>query len=186
MLLGVLIGITLAFLFNSDFASGFLGISGKVEIIAVGKGDEYNSIENGVSSSNLVIELDKGYKVLIPGMPLRMDVNCKVKRSTTKPLLRAWLSLDLYDVETMEKIDDWGEDAGVIIDINNQLDSVITTNSKWVLHNDGFYYYVTSIDSTNTGDSILQEIDAKFCYLLFLLRDAERLCLSVLLPKLIR
>ena len=160
MLLGVLIGITLAFLFNSDFASGFLGISGKVEIIAVGKGDEYNSIENGVSSSNLVIELDKGYKVLIPGMPLRMDVNCKVKRSTTKPLLRAWLSLDLYDVDTMEKIDDWGEDAGVIIDINNQLDSVITCNSKWVLHNDGFYYYVTSIDDANVGDSILQEIDA--------------------------
>lgn len=154
-----IVTLTIAFFFSDDFATGHLGISGKVQIVAVGKGDEYNSIENGVTSTNLVIELDNGHDTLIPGMPLRMDANCKVKRSTTKPLLRAWLNLGLYNTETMDKIEDWNENAGVIVDINNQLDTIITGSSKWVLADDGFYYYINSKNAI-LGDSILEEIDA--------------------------
>ena len=86
--MAVFIGVTLAFFANSEFASSLLKMSGRVKITAVGKGKGYNSIED-TDTCNLVINLQDGYKVLIPGMEIEAYANVKVHKSTTKPLIRA-------------------------------------------------------------------------------------------------
>lgn len=96
LFLAVTIGITLAFFFDEDFASSIIGMSGKVKITAVGKGNKYSSIED-TDTCNLVMYLQDGYSVLIPGMEIEMYANVKVHHSTTKPLLRAKFALELYD-----------------------------------------------------------------------------------------
>ena len=92
-------GVTLAFFFDPDWSSGKVTMSGAVNIEAVGKGTAYESIEN-TSTSNLMGSLSDGYSVLIPGMPISIDVNCKVYQSTTKPLLRADFNAVLLDKDS--------------------------------------------------------------------------------------
>ena len=69
-----LVTATLAYMYDDIFSTGTITMSGKVDIEAVGVGDQYKSIEDTASSSNLVIELDDIYKVLIPGMPIDIIV----------------------------------------------------------------------------------------------------------------
>lgn len=132
-------------------------MSGKVKITAVGKGELYNSIEDDIYSSNLEIELDKNYGVLIPNMPINIIVNCKVSKSTTQPLLRARLDVEIINNDN-STIDDVA--MMVVSDINSQLDSIITSEN-WYQYSDGFYYYVQSTDLQIPGNSQLREIDAR-------------------------
>ena len=154
---------TIAFFYDSDYGRGLITMSGKVQIEAVGKGDSYNSIED-TKTSNLVISLDS-YDVLIPGMEFEMDVNCKVSRSTTKPLLRARLEVFLNDVSLNEVYDNNTEELAdenfdFVLKMYNSIESIITTN-KWYQHTDGYFYYIGDVDQKGAtgGNMILQEID---------------------------
>ena len=155
LLLSVFIGVTIAFFANSEFATSLLGMSGKVKIEAVGKGNK--SIEDN-STCNLEIQLDRDYGVLIPNMPITIYANCKVKRSTTKPLLRAKFQVTVLDkygnpyVETGENL--------VSIDIYTMLSHIVLDNDSWYLHTDGYFYYIQTLNEENKENSILQEVDA--------------------------
>ena len=144
VILSCVIGATLAFFFHSDWASGYINMSGKVSIEAVGAGNA--SIEDD-ATCNLVINLDKNYPVLIPGMDINMPANVKVYQSTTSPLLRARLDMELIDTLTME------EDADslrVIQDMYGQLTDVIESND-WYLYTDSYYYYVGNYSQNTQG-----------------------------------
>lgn len=132
-----IVGITLAFFASGDFASSHVGMSGKVLIEAVGSGDK--SIEDTPSSSNLEIKLQDNYSVLIPGMEIEIIANCKVYRSTTKPLLRAKLDVNLEDNLTGEVPVD---EMDIVSDIYSQLIEKIECGDKWYLHTDSYFYYI--------------------------------------------
>ena len=155
LLLSVFIGVTIAFFANSEFATSLLGMSGKVKIEAVGKGNK--SIEDN-STCNLEIQLDRDYGVLIPNMPITIYANCKVKRSTTKPLLRAKFQVTVFDkygnpyVETGENL--------VSTDIYTMLCHNVLDDDSWYLHTDGYFYYIQILNEENKENSILQEVDA--------------------------
>ena len=129
------VGITLAFFFDADYASNYVGLSGKVNIEAVGAGDK--TIEDN-EACNLEITLDKTYKKLIPGMPITMPANVKVYQSTTSPLLRAKVEIDFVNPENDQEAED---KLAVVQDMYSQLLTIIETN-KWYLHTDGYFYYV--------------------------------------------
>lgn len=132
-------------------------MSGKVKIEAVGRGNEYKVIEDNYNSCNLDISYDKDYGVLIPNMPITIYANCRVKRSTTKPLLRAMMTMTLFDTDH-NPIDE--DKLNVQLDMYRQLTDVITNNTNWYYHTDGFYYLLDDA-STNAGDNaIMQEVDA--------------------------
>lgn len=155
LLLSITIGITLAFFASSDFASKLLGTSGRVKIEAVGDGDK--SIEDIIPNScNLEIRLDRDYGVLIPNMPITIYANCKVYKSTTKPLLRANLAVTIID-STGNPVDADEGDDNITNDIRNQILDRIDENDNWYMHSDGYYYLV---DSKSGANSILTECDA--------------------------
>lgn len=158
VLLFTVVSLTLAFFFNSDFASQWVKMSGRVSIEAVGRGDAYNSIEDTGSSANLDIQLDRDYGVLIPNMPLTIYANCKVKRSTTKPLIRAKMTITIFDTNN-NPYDEEGEHDWQS-DLFSQLDNNITNNTNWYFHSDGYYYYLNSVENTGNENSILKEVDA--------------------------
>ena len=100
---------TIAFFYASDYANTLINMSGKVDILAVGDGDfddsdSFSSIED-TYTSNLVVSLNDGYNVLIPGGDVLINANCKVFQSTTKPLLRAKLDFVLSDGITGLEVD---------------------------------------------------------------------------------
>lgn len=152
-----IVSVTLAFFSSDEFASKFVGISGKVQITAVGKGTEYASIEDTDTLCKLEIELDRGYDVFIPNMPVNAIVNCKVTRSTTKPLLRAFFSMSVIDMDT--GLNDT-ENAEVFSSIQTQLHDIITKDNDWYFHTDGYYYYAIDASTNLGGNTVLQEIDA--------------------------
>jgi len=164
LLVSCFIGITLAFFTDNDFADKGVTMSGKVLIEAVGKATAYESIEdtenNGVVSTKLKINILDNYDYLIPGTPLEIPVNCKVLKSTTKPLLRASMVLNLVDAETsVPQVDT----EGVIGDINSQVSSIVQAN-EWHLHTDGWYYFVGNEPQDPealSGDMLLQEIETE-------------------------
>ncbi|MBE5738322.1 MAG: hypothetical protein E7354_01110 [Clostridiales bacterium] len=158
------VGTVVAFFFASDWASKHITMSGKVDIEAVGVGTEYGSIEDTVSSSNLVITLQDNYIHLIPGMDISLPANVKVYQSTSMPLIRAKFTLQMY------KHNDDGDDVILdddtdIYDIMPQmtasLHSIITGNG-WVLdESDMYYYYIgTNTIQTDVGDTLMSEVDA--------------------------
>ena len=149
-----LCGATIAYFFDSDWSSGVTQMSGKVLIEAVGEGDV--SIED-THISKLTIGLDDGYTVLIPGMDLDIVANCKVSKSTTKPLMRASLKMKILDTVSMR---DHPDDLRVAQDLYGQLQDIAEDNN-WYLHTDSYYYYVGS-NSQNLvgGGTILEEVDA--------------------------
>lgn len=130
------VGITIAFFFNSDWANNNIGMSGKVDILAVGDGDL--TIED-TYISNLEITLDDEYDVLIPGMDISLPANVKVFKSTTKPLLRARLDVELLDTEDTEE--EQNDELRVIQDLYGQLSDTIKDNG-WYLHIDSWFYFV--------------------------------------------
>jgi len=159
------VSLTIAFFYNDDYATSKIGMSGKVKIEAVGEGEAYNSIED-THTSNLVITLGNGYDVLIPGMEVDINANCKVYKSTTKPLLRAKLEFLVTDNVTGSESDGTGFEGGqigstdlVVAEISGQLISEIRRN-KWYLHTDGYYYYLGDVDqgSAEYGDQKMQEV----------------------------
>ena len=152
-----IVSVTLAFFSSDDFASKFLGISGKVRITAVGKGTEYADIEDTDTLCKLNIELDRGYDVFIPNMPVSAIVNCKVTRSTTKPLLRAFFNMSVIDMDT--GLEDT-ENADIFSSIQSQLHDIITKDNDWYFHTDGYYYYAIDASSNLGGNTVLKEIDA--------------------------
>lgn len=155
LLLSITIGITLAFFSNSDFASKFLGTSGRVKIEAVGDGNK--SIEDNIPNScNLEIRLDRDYGVLIPNMPITIYANCKVYRSTTKPLLRANFAVTIIE-SNGNPVDADSDDEDITMDITNQIITRIEENANWYMHSDGYYYLV---DTQNGANSVLTECDA--------------------------
>ena len=166
-MLACIASITLAYFFANDWASSTVDVAGRVDIEAVGKGTTYASIEDRNSNSNLVIYLDDGtYSVLIPGMPIRLDANCKVYQSTSKPLLRAKFQIQIYDdsgnLLTPAEATYSGSsgDVSLYTSFTSMLDGVITTGSHWLLYSDGFYYYIGthSINAT-PGNTELWEVD---------------------------
>lgn len=140
MFLSILIGFTLAFFSNYDFANKNVGMSGAVKIEAVGAGTAYSSIED-TETSNLVISFEDDYDVLIPGMEIDMPVNVKVYKSTTKPLIRARLDMQLLD---MDLDIDATDNLRVITDLYTQMTENIEENN-WYLHTDSYFYYVGDI-----------------------------------------
>lgn len=155
LLLSVFVGVTLAFFANSDFATSLLGMSGKVRIEAVGKGDK--SIEDN-ATCNLEIELDKEYGVLIPNMPITIYANCKVKKSTTKPLLRAKFQVTIFDNNGNPYEEKDGNNLAM--DIFGDINNLVLSNANWSLYTDGYYYYINTLDTSTLGNSVLEEIDA--------------------------
>lgn len=151
---------TLAFFYDHDWASSNVSMSGKVMIEAVGQGTEYKSIED-TTETNLVVNLDDNYDVLIPGMPITLYANCKVKRSTTMPLLRADLNLRLHDKITGATIGtETSEEFAFMATLYYQLQEQVR-DFGWYLHTDGYFYYIKDVEQTGTGgDTILAEIDA--------------------------
>jgi len=151
------VGITLAFFASSDFASSHVGMSGKVLIEAVGSGNKL--IEDTLDSCNLEVNLQDDYDVLIPGMEIEVIANCKVHKSTTKPLLRAKLDVDLTDNLTGEIPSD---EMNIVSDIYSQLIEKIEDENNWYLHIDSYFYYIGDENQTadDKGDYILKEIDA--------------------------
>jgi len=144
ILLSVGVGLTLAFFFDGDYASQDVKMSGQVLIEAVGAGNV--TIED-THKSNLVINLDHDYPVLIPGMPITMPANCKVYQSTTMPLLRAKLDINLLNPLTPE---DNPDEMHVVQDLYTQLYTEITSN-KWHLHTDSYFYYVGNYSQNIQG-----------------------------------
>lgn len=162
-----LVTATLAYMYDDIFSTGTITMSGKVDIEAVGVGEQYKSIEDTASSSNLVIELDDIYKVLIPGMPIDIIANCKVSQSTTTPLLRAKVEMELSLMENDETpTDDAVDDEGLLEDIILQFDDIITKHKDWYQYSDGFYYYVGDLATDEqlaiegNGDILLKEVNA--------------------------
>ncbi|MBQ7352272.1 MAG: hypothetical protein IJW59_05395 [Clostridia bacterium] len=153
------VSLTMAFFFDTDFASSNVSMSGKVVIEAVGEGDTYNSIED-TTTSNLVITLQDNHNVLIPNMEIYAYANCKIYRSLTMPLLRAKLQMNFIDMSD-GTIDE--QATAVINDMKTQFNDVIVKDKDWYLHTDGYYYYIGDIVQTategNEGDYKLKEID---------------------------
>ncbi len=158
-----IVGTTVAFFFASDWASSFTTLSGKVDIEAVGEGTRYDSIEDTVDSSNLIITLGDDYKHLIPNMPYSMPANVKVYQSTSKPLLRAKFTMQMYQhVEGGDDIilDDAGDKYDVMPQMTEQLHDIITGNG-WLLNEEDMYYYYigTNTKETTLTDTLLSEVD---------------------------
>ena len=144
---------TLAFFFYAEYSNKALTTSGPVLIEAVGAGDV--TIEDTRNTTKLEVFLDDKYDVLIPGMPIDLTANCKVYKSTTKPLLRAMIELDLVDMTTGEDFDEDStlETTRLMIAQNmlNQLNSQAEENG-WYLHSDSYYYYVAiNVDNLVSG-----------------------------------
>lgn len=161
-MLFITVSVTLAWMFADIYASKVTQMSGKVDIEAVGKGTEFASIEDTDSSCNLVIDLDNYYDVLIPGMPISCIVNCKVFRSTTKPLLRTSLLLEVTDENGNSTGDT--DILSVAEDLTNQIYDIIEKDNDWYFHSDGFFYYVGDLYPTGTtleGETLLKEIDVE-------------------------
>jgi len=153
----LMVSMTIAFFYTSDYANSLIEMSGKVDIEAVGKGEQYDSIED-THTSNLIVTLSDGYNVLIPGMDISVDANCKVYRSTTRPLLRAKLDFLLTDKSNNQDMDN---SDFLFSYINGKLLNIITEN-KWYLHSDGFFYYIGDVDQkgATNGNQLLQEVNA--------------------------
>ena len=69
VVLSVVVGTTLAYLFSSDFASKFVGMSGAVKIEAVGKGTKYDSIEDTKTtflSNDMFSGESSNWKIYVP------------------------------------------------------------------------------------------------------------------------
>ena len=143
------ISITLAFFYDNDWGTGNISLSGKVAIEAVGENGV--SIEDTETSSNLIVKIDENIGVLRPGDNISMIANCKVKQSTSSPLLRAKLDVELVDLNTNEVYQD---DLYVAQDLYFQLAEVVKLN-KWYFHTDSYFYYVGDVKQTSTGNSTL-------------------------------
>lgn len=155
LIAAVFVGTTLAFFFATDWASKSIEMSGKVDILAVGDGNV--SIEDNNTISKLIITLDNGYDKLIPGMPIEMPVSVRVTRSTTKPLIRARVTMKILDRETMTEQSD---ELAAIQNMYGQMLDIIESND-WHLHTDGYFYYVSGVTQTGEGgNTILAEVDA--------------------------
>ncbi len=167
-----IIAITLAYYFASDFATKTVVMTGKVDIEAVGSGPSYSSIENRNPNSNLFVSIPSPYNnvngkgVLIPGMPISLDANCKVYASTTKPLLRAKFEIQIYDNDTLltsQQATYTGSSGDVSLydSFTTMLDNVITAGSDWLYYStDGYYYYIGSHTPNATlGNTELWEVD---------------------------
>ena len=101
--LSAFVGGTLAYFYYSDWSSSFVGMSGKVDILAIGAGN--SSIEDD-NTTKLEIILDGNHTHLIPNMPIEMPANVKVSKSTTNPLIRAKIDMQLLNMITMEEDED--------------------------------------------------------------------------------
>ena len=146
--------VTLALFFGSDWASSKVTMSGKVQIEAVGKGTAYESIED-THTSNLMVTLGDNYGVLIPGMDISLDANCKVYKSTTKPHLRADFNMILYDKDTGESVgSEYTDEHRFLVDMYASLQTQVYNNG-WYLHTDGYFYYIGDTTQTATGGGVL-------------------------------
>ncbi len=160
-LLGSIVSLTLAFFVANDYATNYAQLSGKVMIEAVGKGTMYNSIEDS-GTCNMVITLEDGYTVLIPGMQIDMHANVRVNRSTTKPLIRAKFSLKLYENvgANYVEIPAGRDQENLLGQMQYQLHQIVDDNG-WYQYSDGFYYYIAGNDVESTpGNTLLAQVDA--------------------------
>ena len=163
--------LTIAFFYHDDFSTSMITMSGKVKVEAVGEGvcdcvvagktecedPSHKSIED-THTSNLIITLDQDYEVVIPGMPLGVDANCKIYKSNTSPLLRARVDFELVSALTGETVTD---SQVLISELYGQMISIIESN-KWFLHTDGYFYYlgdITQPSGAANGTLLLKEID---------------------------
>lgn len=158
-----LVGTVVAFFFAHDWASKSVTMSGKVDIEAVGNGTEFGSIEDTVSSSNLVITLEDGYKHLIPGAKISMPANVKVYKSTSNPLLRAKFTMEMYlhkEDGSDEVIDGEADIYNIMPQMTASLHSVITSNG-WVLdESDMYYYYIGGNTQADIlGNTMMREVN---------------------------
>ncbi len=163
--------LTIAFFYHDIFSTSTITMSGKVKIEAVGEGvcdcvlagktecedPSHLSIED-THTSNLIITLDSDYEVVIPGMPLGIDANCKIYKSNTNPLLRARVDFELISALTGEVVTD---SQVLISELYGQMVSIIESN-KWFLHTDGYFYYLGDVvqpSGAANGTLLLKEID---------------------------
>jgi hypothetical protein len=142
ILLFSLAGFTLAFFFESDWSNKTITLSGKVQIEAVGKSPSYSTIEDTASQSMLDITLSNDDEYLIPGADIYIDANCKVFQSTTSPLLRASVTLAVYDAEG-DIVND-SRSTRLLDDMNGSIQDNLASGSNWSLY-DGYFYYTGGI-----------------------------------------
>ena len=165
------ITLTIAYFYNDDFSTSMINMSGKVKIEAVGEGvcdcvvqgktecedPSHKSIED-THTSNLIITLDQDYEVVIPGMPLGIDANCKIYKSNTSPLLRARIDFDLISALSGEVVTD---SQILISELYGQMIAIIESNN-WFLNTDGYFNYlwdVTQPAGAANGTLLLKEIN---------------------------
>lgn len=155
-----LVGSTLAYYFSDDFASSMIGLSGKVDIEVVSKTADV-SIEDD-TETKLIIYVEDNYGVHIPGGWFEPTANIKVYQSTTKPLLRAIMDVQLINMETDEVITDAEIDKFDLAEsLYDSLADIVTSNG-WVYYPEDKYYYYRNTNEINADieDTILWEVDA--------------------------
>lgn len=152
------VSITLAWFYVQDWANNGVEMAGKVNILAVGKGDEYHSIEDSAESSNLVVSLSDGYNVLIPGAEIDARANVKIFKSTTKPLLRAKVSVLLFDKDE-KQVESYLDKMNIQGLLEFELREIVEEIDNWYKYSDGFYYYIGN-NAIDSGNTLLCEVDA--------------------------
>ena len=175
-----LIGFTIAFFSSGDFSSGYIGMSGAVDIEIIGHNN--NSIENtstttdGVTttSTNLLLGTDDITEnldpnensgdnfFLVPESELGIRANCKVKKSATHPLLRANISFVLTSPDKTHTVNDMN-DAYLQLLLGNFKSIVSTENTdgEWFFYN-GYFYFVEKNQTVEEGKEnqyILTEVN---------------------------
>lgn len=157
----LLAGTTLAYLYADDFSTNMIGLSGKVDIEAVSRGNTYTSIQD-TTDTKLIIYVEDDYEVHIPGGWFEPTANVKVYNSTTKPLLRAKMSVELIDMTTSQVVTD--EEVDIYNLAERLYDSleVIVIDNGWVFYDvDNYYYYRgTNAINSQVGNTIMHEVDA--------------------------
>ena len=151
---------TLAYYYDSDFSSNIIGMSGKVEIEVVSKADAYVSIEDN-TDTNLIIYIEDTYGVHIPGGWFEPTANIKVFQSTTHPLLRAIMDVQLINMETDEVITDEDIDKFDLAESLYDALAVIVTNNGWVYYPEDKYYYYRNTNEIKADieDTVLWEVE---------------------------
>lgn len=153
---------TLAYYFDSDWASNVVEMSGKVNIEVVSKSPNYKSIEDD-EEGKLIIYFEDDYSVHIPGAWIEPTANVKIFKSTTKPLLRAIMNVYLIDMETKEEISDEDIDTfDLTASLYNSMSTIVKYNG-WVYYpEDKYYYYIK--DNTveeNVEETFLHEVEVE-------------------------
>lgn len=138
------VSVTLAYFAQEDNADRSIPFSGAVSISIIGSGQSAT-----IGDDEMEMTLANGNNYLIPGMPVGLRCNCVVNTSTTSPLVRALIMVDLYNVSV--------DREDIRTDIESAIEAVI--GSTWTKYN-GYYYYINNNALQSTvQNTVMQDVD---------------------------